>query len=134
MFKCASSGIQDYNVKATPDVVLMVFPHRLQTLQACGFRKAGNWSVHCFLVLLLPTLSPAFCAAQTVLDLDGKRVNPLNSNAGRPVVLVFVQEDCPVSRRYAPTIQQISDEYKKTARFYLIFPDKSEFPSDIRSI
>jgi thiol-disulfide isomerase/thioredoxin len=132
MFKCASSGVQAYNVKATLDVVLMVFPHRLQTLQACGFRKAGDWSSHFFLALLLLTLSPAFCAAQTSLDLDGKRVNPLNSNAGRPVVLVFVQEDCPVSRRYAPRIQQISDEYQKSARFYLIFPNKSESPSDIR--
>ena len=91
----------------------MVFPHRLQTLRACGFRKAGNWSVQFFLALLLLTLSPAFCPAQTALDLDGKRVNPLNSNAGRPVVLVFVREDCPISRRYAPTIQRISDEHQE---------------------
>jgi thiol-disulfide isomerase/thioredoxin len=127
------SGIQAYNVNATPDVVLMVFPHRLQTLPTCGFREAGmKRSRQFFLALLLLTLSPAFFAAQTALDLDGKRVNPLNSNAGRPVVLIFVQQDCPVSRRYAPTIQRISDEYQKTARFYLIFPDRSESPSDIR--
>jgi thiol-disulfide isomerase/thioredoxin len=132
MFKCASSGIQAYNVNATPDVGLMVFPHRLQTRQACGFLKAGNCSVQFFLALVLLTTSPAFCAAQTALDLDGKPVNPLNSNAGRPVVLVFVGEDCPVSRRYAPTIQQISEEYQKIAQFYLIFPDNSESPSDIR--
>jgi len=133
MFKMRPSGIQAYNVKATSDVVLMIFPHLLRTLQVWACRIAGrNWSVHFFLAVLLLTLSPAFCAAQAALDLDGKRVNPLNSNAGRPVILVFVQEDCPVSRRYAPTIQQISDEHQKTARFYLIFPDKSESPSDIR--
>jgi thiol-disulfide isomerase/thioredoxin len=132
MFKCVSSGIQAYNVNATPDVVLMVFPHRLQTLQACAFRIAGNCSGHFFLALLLLTLSPAICAAQSALDLDGKRVNPLNSNAGQPVVLVFVQEDCPLFRRYAPTIQQISDEHQKNVRISLIFPDNSEFPSDIR--
>jgi hypothetical protein len=42
MSKYASSRIKAYNVKATPDVVLMVLPHRLQTLQARGFRKGRS--------------------------------------------------------------------------------------------
>lgn len=78
-------------------------------------------------------LAPALCAPQrTALDLDGKTVNPIKSNAGQLVVLVFVRDDCPVSGRYAPTIQRISEEHRKDARFYLVFPDKSESPSDIR--
>ena len=48
------------------------------------------------------------------------------------VVLVFVREDCPISGRYAPTIQHISDQHQKDARFYLVFPDKSESPAGIR--
>ena len=83
--------------------------------------------------LLWLALVPVFCSAQqTALDLDGKRVNPLQSNTGRLVVLVFVREDCPVSRRYAPTIQRISDEHQKHVRFYLVFPDRSESPADVR--
>jgi thiol-disulfide isomerase/thioredoxin len=111
----------------------MVFPYLLRTLQACSLPKVGGkWCGQYLSALLLLTLSPTLCSAQIALDLDGKRVNPLNSNAGQPVVLVFVGEDCPVSRRYAPTIQKIRDEHQKNVRFYLIFPDRSEFQSDIR--
>jgi hypothetical protein len=78
-------------------------------------------------------LAPAFCAAQqTPLDLDGNAVNPLTSNAGQSVVLVFVGGDCPISGRYAPTIQRISREHQKDARFYLVFPDKLETAQEIR--
>jgi len=88
------------------------------------------------LLLLLPlllSLAPAFCATQqTPLDLDGNAVNPLTSNASQSVVFVFVRGDCPISGRYAPEIQRISREHQKDARFYLVFPDKSETPQDIR--
>jgi hypothetical protein len=112
----------------------MVFRHLLQMVKGHSFRKVREkWGGRFLPALLFLTLAPAFCAAQqTALDLDGKSVNPLKSNAGQLVVLVFVREDCPVSGRYAPTIQRISDEHQKDARFYLVFPDKSESPSDIR--
>ena len=83
----------------------------------------------------LPVLAflPLICTAQqSALDLDGKSVDPLKVNAGRPVVLVFVREDCPISARYAPEIQRISDEHQKDARVYLVFPDKSESAADVR--
>lgn len=99
-----------------------------------SFRRVREESGGVFLpTLLFLALVPVFCSAQqTALDLDGKRVDPLQSKTGRLVVLVFVREDCPVSGRYAPTIQRISAEHRKDARFYLVFPDKSELPSDIR--
>lgn len=85
------------------------------------------------LALLVLALSPLICAAQqSAFDLDGKRVNPVTSNGGQPVVLVFVREDCPISARYAPVIQRISDEHQKGARFYLVFPDKAESPANVR--
>jgi hypothetical protein len=99
-------------------------------------RKAATQQRISFLsLLLLPflLLAPAFCAAhQSPLDLDGNGLNPLTSNAGHFVVLLFVRGDCPISGRYAPTIQRINREYQKDARFYLVFPDKSETPQDIR--
>jgi len=86
-----------------------------------------------FPALLLLTFAPASCfAQQTAFDLDGKTANPLKSDAGKVVVLVFVRGDCPVSGRYAPTIRQISTQHQKDAHFYLIFPDKSESSEDIR--
>lgn len=69
--------------------------------------------------------------AQSALDLEGKSFNPLNS--GLVTVLIFVRQDCPISSRYAPTIQQLSSEYQKSARFYLVFPDKSQDAASIRA-
>ena len=72
-------------------------------------------------------------AQGAALDLNGKRVNPLKSDVGKVVVLVFVRRDCPVSGRYAPTIQQISAQYQKQAHLYLVFPDKADSSEAIRN-
>ena len=109
----------------------MVFPS--QVAMDRSLRKRLNWSVHFLPTLLFLALASRFCPAQqTAFGLDGKSVDPLKLNAGELVVLVFVRQDCPISGRYAPTIQRISNEHQKDARFYLVFPDKSESPSDIR--
>jgi thiol-disulfide isomerase/thioredoxin len=84
------------------------------------------------LTAFLLSFAPAICAAQFALSLDGRRIDPLKSNAGHAVVLLFVRGDCPISGRYAPTIQRISREYQNDVRFYLVFPDKSETPQNIR--
>ena len=121
-----------YNANATRDAALMVFR---RIVKGHSFREVREESGGVFLpTLLFLTLVPALCSAQqTALELGGKGVNPLKSNAGQLVVLVFVREDCPVSGRYAPTIQRISDTHQKDARFYLVFPDGSESPSTIRN-
>lgn len=80
-------------------------------------------------VLLL--FSGVLCAQQ-VLDLDGRGVDPLARDPGKVVVLVFLRRDCPVSGRYAPSIQRISQRYADRARFWLVYPDKSETAADIR--
>jgi len=69
---------------------------------------------------------------QSVVDLDGHAVNPLAADSGKVVVLVFLRRDCPVSGRYAPAIQEISKRYAASARFWLVYPDKSETPQAIR--
>jgi hypothetical protein len=81
------------------------------------------------LVMLLPIY---LSGQQSAFDLDGHVANPLKSEAGKVVVMVFVRRDCPISGRYAPTIQRISAEHKKDTRFVLVFPDKSESASDVR--
>jgi hypothetical protein len=100
-----------------------------------GIEKRATQQRTSFLSLLLPflLLAPAYCAThQTALDLDGNAANPLMSNSGHSVVLLFVDGFCPISGRYAPEIQRISREHQKDTRFYLVFPDKSETPVNIR--
>src|SRR5258707_15640999 len=82
-----------------------------------------------FALLVLPVLMTysGFARAQRgAMDLDGHAVNPLTPDSGKVVVLVFVRRDCPVSSRYAPLIQQISKQYADDAKFWLVYPDKSD--------
>lgn len=65
------------------------------------------------------------------VDLAGKRVDPVHGNQGKTVVLVFVRTDCPISNRYAPTIQRLSAAYAGKAAFWLVYPDKTESTSAI---
>ena len=81
---------------------------------------------------LVPFASTARGAAGTAFDLAGKPVDPLKASAGKVVVLVFVRTDCPVSNRYAPTIQKLSAEHEGNAAFWLVYPDKAETAEVIR--
>jgi hypothetical protein len=72
----------------------------------------------------------------TAIDLDGAIVDPLKASAGKVVVLIFVRVDCPISNRYAPTIQGIErrarlDNAGRVA-FWLVYPDRSELAEQIR--
>ncbi|MGA2100113.1 MAG: thioredoxin-like domain-containing protein [Candidatus Sulfotelmatobacter sp.] len=69
----------------------------------------------------------------SALDLDGHAVNPLSAENNKPVVLVFLRRDCPVSARYAPIIQQISKQYASAATFYLVYPDQADTAQQIRT-
>jgi hypothetical protein len=82
------------------------------------------------LAAILATSSVA--CGQHSLDLDGHTVNPLQADREKSVVLVFVRRDCPISSRYAPTIQRISKLYADSASFWLVFPDKTESVETIR--
>jgi thiol-disulfide isomerase/thioredoxin len=68
----------------------------------------------------------------TAFDLDGHAVNPLAADSSKITVLVFLRRDCPVSSRYAPAIQQMSKQYADRARFWLVYPDKTDSPQAIR--
>ena len=47
-------------------------------------------------------------------------------------MLIFVRTDCPISNRYAPTIQRLSSQHTDKAVFWLVYPDKTESPEAIR--
>jgi len=84
-------------------------------------------------MLMLPTVvCAAVGAQQTAFDLDGRATNPLLADSSKVTVLVFVRTDCPVSSRYAPVVQQISKQYADRAKFWIVYPDKTETPQSIR--
>jgi hypothetical protein len=75
-------------------------------------------------------------APGNAVDLDGAVVDPLKVAAGKVVVLIFVRVDCPISNRYAPTIQGIERrvrlENAGRVAFWLVYPDRSESAEKIR--
>ncbi len=113
--------------------------HRYRTLLESGEFCAGShlmqWGKLRFRlmpVVMLLVYSGFARGQQGVLDLEGRAVNPLAASSGKVVVLVFLRRDCPVSSRYAPVIQQISKRYADHASFWLVYPDKSDSPPEIR--
>jgi thiol-disulfide isomerase/thioredoxin len=89
----------------------------------------------CINSMSLGTVFAALCGlatAQQAIDLEGHAVNPFAAASGKPVVLVFLRRDCPVSGRYAPVLQKISKEYADRATFWLIYPDKTDNAQEIR--
>ena len=89
----------------------------------------------CINSMWLGTVLAVLCGlatAQQALDLEGHAVNPFAAASGKPVVLIFLRRDCPVSGRYAPVIQKISNEYANRATFWLVYPDKTDSPQEIR--
>jgi thiol-disulfide isomerase/thioredoxin len=66
-------------------------------------------------------------------DLEGRAVDPLAASPGRVVVLLFVRTDCPISNRYAPAFQKLSEKYRGRANFWLVYPDSQEGAPQIKS-
>jgi len=67
------------------------------------------------------------------LNLDGKGTDPFKMADGRVLVLLFVRTDCPISNRYAPAIQKLSEEFRSRANFWLVYPDAGESAAHIRT-
>jgi hypothetical protein len=105
-----------------------------------GIRKHTN-ALHRLLfhlvmvALLMPCLSGATEPPPTAMgtDLAGKPVDPLQRAQGKLVVLIFVRTDCPISNRYAPTLQSMSRQYLGKAKFWLVYPDKAQSPAAIQA-
>ena len=98
---------------------------------ACGVSmrdRSFAWSTGRCLrwALTAVCLASVALAQHGAVDLDGNTVDPFAASSGKIVVLIFLRRDCPVSSRYAPTIQQISARYGHDASFWLVYPDKAE--------
>lgn len=70
-----------------------------------------------------------------VVDLEGRRVDPLSVPAGtRAHVLVFTTTDCPISNRYSPEITRLASAYAtRGVRFWVVYPVPGDTPETIRT-
>ena len=84
------------------------------------------------LVLLCPASVVSTSSQSFAIDLAGKPFDPFEAARGKVVVLIFVRTDCPISNRYAPTIQQLSTNRIDQATFFLVYPDRKETTHAIR--
>jgi thiol-disulfide isomerase/thioredoxin len=99
---------------------------RLQTLRTLS-------RVLFAIVVLCLVSSPLTSSSQSfATDVEGKPADPFRAAQGKVVVLIFVRTDCPVSNRYAPTIQQLSAHNTDKAAFFLVYPSKKETSETIR--
>lgn len=98
-----------------------------------SFRKRSSAILALFCLFFFPVCS-AFSQTlnASVVDLDGHAADPFRLAGSKIVVLVFIRTDCPISNRYAPTIQELSAHYASHAAFFLIYPIKSETSDQIR--
>ena len=104
-------------------------------------RKTGSLAVRAqypfsfnMLLAILASLLLVSCRPDPpkALDLAGNPVDPFVNRA--PVaVLLFVQTDCPISNRYAPTIARLHARFQpQGVAFYLVYPDRHEDADAIR--
>jgi len=82
--------------------------------------------------LLLLTLPSLLNAQKTALRLDGTPADLFLEAAGKPVVLIFVRTDCPISNRYAPVIQRIGSEYSAKVAIWLVYPSRTTTAEKVR--
>lgn len=76
--------------------------------------------------LLLSVVATSAGAQLKATDLHGKPIDLGQAAPGEVNVLIFVRTDCPLSGRYAPTLQKLAEDHAEAARFWLVYPDRAE--------
>jgi thiol-disulfide isomerase/thioredoxin len=61
-----------------------------------------------------------------VYDLEGRLSDPFVGADGKPLVLLFVRSDCPISNRYAPDVQRLHRRFREQVAFLLVYVDPDE--------
>lgn len=69
----------------------------------------------------------------SLVDLDGRSVNPFADSTNRAIVFLFISVDCPISNSYAPEVRRLHAEFApKNVIFKLIYTDPDLAPDEIR--
>jgi len=65
---------------------------------------------------------------------DGQLVRPFSKSDATATVFVFVRTDCPISNRYAPEIERLSEKYRtRGVHFWLVYPGRTVSPGSIQA-
>lgn len=134
--------IRGIHAKVSPFPLRFAISRDFQLLSGCytptmfalrTLRKRSSTILVLFCLSFFPACS-AFpqTVDASVVDLDGHPADPFRLAGSKIVVLLFIRTDCPISNRYAPTIQELSAHYAGRAAFFLVYPIKSETPGQIR--
>ncbi len=90
-------------------------------------RRLGREVRVCLAALLAIAAAAASGPRQsTGMNLAGQAVDPLAADQGKVTVLLYVRTDCPVSSRYAPTVQKLAAQYAGKSKFWLVYPAKTD--------
>ena len=69
----------------------------------------------------------------SLLDLEGRQVDPLKQTDAKATVFLFTRTDCPISNRYAPEVLRLHAKFKsENVRFWLVYLDPDESVKAIR--
>ena len=98
-------------------------------IRLCHLRSLSRslFAMTLFALAALPTTSQGFAS-----DLEGRPFDPIHAAPGKVIVLIFVRTDCPISNRYAPTIQKLAAERMGRATLFLVYPSRKETAVAIR--
>ena len=68
-----------------------------------------------------------------LLDLTGRRLNPLQTIEAKALVFLFTRTDCPISNRYAPEVRRLEEKFAaKGVTFWLVYPNPYESVESIQ--
>lgn len=86
----------------------------------------------CILVLLSLSLS-AWAAQPLGIDLSGRPIERLAGPGAPAVVLFFAASDCPISNRYIPAIEQLTQQFRpQGVRFWWVYPNPTDTAEVVR--
>jgi hypothetical protein len=90
-----------------------------------------------FAAAVCAVVSGAASAGSAFAGVDGQAHNPFaessNTAAVRARVFLFVRTDCPITNRYAPELQRLSQEFAaKGVGFWLVYPDPAATTQSIK--
>ena len=111
----------------------MFQPRQSRTAQTHRSALSVTLSVLIVVCAIVGHARPRFPQKSMAENLHGKPLDPFAVSANRVVVLLFVRTDCPISNRYAPLLQKLSEEFRGRAVFWLVYPDRAETASQIKT-
>ncbi|MGQ0733150.1 MAG: tetratricopeptide repeat protein [Acidobacteriota bacterium] len=86
-------------------------------------------------IVLLTLVASVARAQVSLLDLDGRAVDPLAPTPGvRATAFVFTTTDCPIANRYAPEVRRLYERFTtRGIRFWLVYVNPRESAATVRA-